>query len=405
MSHRILTTHAGSLPRPEPLVALHRQRLTGESSGDDLPGQVAEAVTEVVRRQREIGIDLVNDGEYGHSMGHRYDFAAWWTYVFARLSGLELVESSVTDVAMAPPKPGQLALATFSQRRDRTLFSDAYGDPTSGCALPEMPNVAPMCRGPISYSGHQAVQQDIAHFKAALAAEGLDTGFLNAVAPGSASRFGNEYYDSDEALIYACADALREEYTAIIDAGLGLQLDDPGMAENWDSIVPEPTVDAYKRFTRLRVEALNWAIRDLPVERIRFHLCWGSWHGPHVTDLPLADIVDVLLEINAGAYSFEAANPRHEHEWAVWRDVALPEGKTILPGVVSHCTNVVEHPDLVCERIMRFAQAVGEESVVASTDCGLGGRVHPQIAWAKLQSLVDGAARASERLASATSRR
>ena len=184
----------------------------------------------------------------------------------------------------------------------------------------------------------------------------------------------------------------------IVDAGLILQLDDPAIAENWDQIVPEPSVEDYQRFTMVRVEALNHAIRGLPTDRIRFHLCWGSWHGPHVTDIPMADIVDVMLQINAGAYSFEAANVRHEHEWRVWREVKLPEGKRILPGVVSHSTNVVEHPQLVADRIANFAEGVGAENVIASTDCGLGGRVHPQVAWAKLQSLVEGARIASAQL-------
>ncbi len=195
-----------------------------------------------------------------------------------------------------------------------------------------------------------------------------------------------------------CADALREEYQAIIDAGLVLQLDDPGIAENWDQINPAPSVEDYRRFTQVRIDALNHAIRGLPAERIRFHLCWGSWHGPHTTDLPMADIVDLMLKVNAGAYSFEAANARHEHEWHVWEDVKLPEGKTILPGIVTHSTNVVEHPELVAERIVRFAEVVGRENVVASTDCGLGGRVHPQIAWAKLQALAEGAELASRKL-------
>ncbi len=191
---------------------------------------------------------------------------------------------------------------------------------------------------------------------------------------------------------------MREEYKAIIDAGLSVQLDDPAIAENWDQIVPEPSVEAYQRFTRVRIEALNHAIRGLPAERIRFHLCWGSWHGPHSTDIPMADIVEVMLEVNAGSYSFEAANARHEHEWRVWQDVKLPEGKRILPGIVTHSTNVIEHPELVAERIERFAGVVGRENVVASTDCGLGGRVHPQIAWAKLEALSQGAAIASKRL-------
>lgn len=191
---------------------------------------------------------------------------------------------------------------------------------------------------------------------------------------------------------------MREEYKAIVDAGLILQLDDPCIAENWDQINPEPSVEDYKKFTMVRVEALNYAIRDLPTDRIRFHLCWGSWHGPHVTDIPMADIVDVMLAINAGAYLFEAGNVRHEHEWKVWHDVTLPDGKIIVPGVVSHATNLVEHPEVVADRIVRFAEAVGRENVIAGTDCGLGGRVHPQIAWAKLEALAQGARLATQRL-------
>ncbi|HZE03823.1 MAG TPA: cobalamin-independent methionine synthase II family protein [Solirubrobacteraceae bacterium] len=396
---RILTSHAGSLPRPDTLVSLHRALREGEPVDEgQFSDRLAEAVRDVVDRQRQIGVDIVNDGEYGHAMGQRYDYGAWWNYVFPRLGGLELVDVAMLAMKQARPRPGEIALASFNERRDWQRFDEAYADPSSGCALPNRPAVAPVCRGPITYTGRTLVQRDIANFRAALDAAGLKTGYLNAVAPGSCARFGNEYYANDEELIYACADAMREEYEAIIDAGLMLQLDDPAIAENWDQINPAPSVEDYRRFTMVRVEALNHAIRGLPTERIRFHLCWGSWHGPHVTDIPMADIVDVMLAINAGAYSFEAANVRHEHEWKVWRDVTLPEGKVILPGVVSHSTNVVEHPELVAERIRRFADGVGAENVIASTDCGLGGRVHPQVAWAKLQSLVEGAALASRDL-------
>ncbi len=353
--------------------------------------QLGAAVSDVVARQHELGIDIVNDGEYGHSMGERYDYGAWWSYVFPRLGGLELTDVALLSAPQARPKPGEVALASFEERRDWQEFDEAYADPSSGAALPNRPPVTPVARGPVTYTGQEMVQRDIANFKAALDAHGLQDGYLNSVAPGSCARFGNEFYEDDEALIYACADAMREEYTAIIEAGLMLQLDDPAIAENWDQINPAPSVEAYKRFTRVRVEALNHAIRGLPPERIRFHLCWGSWHGPHVTDIPMADIVDLMLEINAGAYSFEAANVRHEHEWTIWQDVRLPDGKKILPGVVSHSTNVVEHPELVAERIGRFASGVGAENVIASTDCGLGGRVHPQIAWAKLEALAQGA--------------
>jgi 5-methyltetrahydropteroyltriglutamate--homocysteine methyltransferase len=354
----------------------------------------------VVARQRDIGIDLVHDGEYGHSMGQRYDYGSWWTYVFQRLSGVELTPLTIAEIPQSAAKPGEIRLASFGERRDWQAFAEAYGDPTSGASVPNRDTAvgAPTCRGPISYVGQPDVQRDIADMKAAMAAAGVADGFLNAVAPASCARFGNEYYADDEEMLWACADAMREEYVAIIEAGLVLQLDDPAIAENWDQINPAPSVEAYRRFTRKRVEALNYAIRGLPAERIRFHLCWGSWHGPHTTDLPMADIVDVMLEINAGAYSFEAANVRHLHEWKVWRDVKLPEGKVILPGVVTHSTNVIEHPELVADRIHLFADGVGRENVIASTDCGLGGRVHPQIAWAKLDALVKGAELASAQL-------
>ena len=401
-SHRIRTSHAGSLPRSQRLIELNGLRAHGELADDgayDLG--LAEAVVDVVSRQHEIGIDLVNDGEYGHSMRTPYDYGAWWSYVFPRLDGLELVDVSLhkTVPTRRSGVPGELVLSPFGDRRDWNMFADAYADPQGGVALPptDFQVRAPVCRAPITYIGHDAVARDIADVKAAMEAAGATEGFLNSVAPASCARIGNEFYETDEEIIWACADAMREEYRAIVDAGLTVQLDDPAIAENWDQIVPEPSVEAYRRFTKTRIDALNHAIRGLPPERIRFHLCWGSWHGPHVTDIAMADIVDLMLEVNASAYSFEAANARHEHEWRVWEDVSLPDGKVILPGIVTHSTNVVEHPELVAERIGRFAGLVGAENVIASTDCGLGGRIHPQIAWAKLESLVRGAAIASGR--------
>jgi 5-methyltetrahydropteroyltriglutamate--homocysteine methyltransferase len=398
MPDRILTTHVGSLPRPDHLVEANRERSEGRATNDQtFEVELAEAVGDVVSRQQGVGIDLVNDGEYGHSMGTRYNYGAWWTYSFERLSGLELVPVSAVQ-HQSPATAGTLRLASFADRRDRQQFAEAYADPESGCASPHRPNVMPVCRGPISYRVQQMIARDIAHLKATLDSEQLEGAFLNSIAPGTFARFDNEYYASDEEFVYAAADALREEYAAIIDAGLTLQIDDPALAESWDQINPAPTVEQYKRFSMLRVEALNHALRDLPSDRIRFHLCWGSWHGPHVSDLPMRDIVEVMLAVTAGAYSFEAANVRHEHEWKVWNSLALPEGKVLLPGVVSHSTNVVEHPELVADRIARFANGVGRERVIASTDCGLGGRVHPQLAWAKLRSLTEGAALASELL-------
>jgi 5-methyltetrahydropteroyltriglutamate--homocysteine methyltransferase len=394
----ILTSHAGSLPRPDALIAANRARAAGEAIPDgESAATLRAAVAEVVRRQHEIGIDVPGDGEFGKPMGERVNYGSWWRYSWQRLGGLDPKGPSLYEMAPRRSRPGAVVLTSFGDRRDRTRFAAAYNDPESGITTGPRPP-APICVAPITYTGHEAIAADIANFKAALAEAGIAEGFMSAVAPGSAARIGNSFYRTDEELIWACAEALREEYKAILDAGLVLQLDDPAIAENWDMINPEPTVDEYRKFSIVRVEALNHAIRGLPQERIRFHLCWGSWHGPHVTDIALRDIVEVMLAVDAQAYSFEAGNVRHEHEWQVWQDVKLPDGKLILPGVVSHATNVVEHPELVAERIGRFADLVGRERVIASTDCGLGGRIHPQIAWAKLEALAAGAALASRRL-------
>ena len=397
---RILTTQAGSLPRPDDLIELNRARQAGESTDERAyQTRLGAAVVEVVRRQHAVGIDVPGDGEYGKAMGQRVNYGAWWSYSFQRLGGLEL-GMELYRIPARRSEPGRVRLTSFSDRRDRALFSAAYADPDSGVSTnrggPGMR--LPVCRGPLVYTGQAAIQADIAHMKAALAAAGVAEGFMTSIAPGSASRIGNEHYQTEEELIFACAEAMREEYRAILDAGLILQLDDPAMAENWDMINPEPSIEDYRKLAMVRVEALNHALRGLPQDRIRFHLCWGSWHGPHVTDIPLRDIVDVMLAVNCRAYSFEAGNVRHEHEWKVWREVKLPPDRILIPGVVSHATNVVEHPELVADRIVRFAQVVGRERVIAGTDCGLGGRVHPDIAWAKLAALAEGAALASRQL-------
>jgi 5-methyltetrahydropteroyltriglutamate--homocysteine methyltransferase len=388
----ILTSHAGSLPRPDALIDAWEA-----NKEQELTQQLTAAVAEVVRRQKELGIDVPGDGEFGKPMAQRVNYGSWWRYSWSRLGGLDPNGPSLYEMEARRSRPGHVVLTSFGDRRDRTRFTAAYGDPDSGITTGPRPP-APICIAPIHYAGHAAIKADIANFKAALTAAGVEEGFMTAVAPASASRIGNSYYKTEEELLYACADAMREEYKAILDAGLVLQLDDPAIAENWDQINPEPSVEEYQKFTMVRVEALNYAIRGLPQDRIRFHLCWGSWHGPHTTDIPMRDIVDVMLAINAQAYSFEAGNVRHEHEWKVWQDVKLPDGKIILPGVVSHATNVIEHPELVADRILRFAKLVGRERVIASTDCGLGGRIHPDIAWAKLEALVQGAALASRQL-------
>jgi 5-methyltetrahydropteroyltriglutamate--homocysteine methyltransferase len=394
----ILTSHAGSLPRPDALIAANRAHETGEAIDERaFDDTLRGAVAEVVRHQKELGIDIPGDGEFGKPMGQRVNYGSWWRYSWQRLGGLNPEGPSLYEMTPRRSRPGEIVLTSFGDRRDRTQFAAAYNDPDSGITTGPRPP-APICVAPLTYTGADAIRADIARFKKALAAAGVEEGFMSAVAPGSASRIGNEYYKTEEELLYACADAMREEYKAILDAGLVLQLDDPCIAENWDQINPAPTVEEYQKFTMQRVEALNYAIRGLPQDRIRFHLCWGSWHGPHTTDIPMRDIVDVMLKIDAQAYSFEAGNVRHEHEWKVWQEVTLPDDKIILPGVVSHATNVVEHPELVAERVLRFANLVGRERVIASTDCGLGGRVHPQIAWAKLEALAQGAALATKQL-------
>jgi 5-methyltetrahydropteroyltriglutamate--homocysteine methyltransferase len=395
----ILTTHAGSLPRPDALIDLYRARESGEAVDERrIQERLHAAVVAVVRRQQEIGLDVPGDGEYGKSMGQRVNYRAWWSYSFQRLGGLELGRQGLYEMPPRRSRPGEVVLTSFADRRDRARFAAAYADPDSGVSTGPRASAWPVCVGPLTYRGHAAIAADIARFQAGLRAASLDEGFMTSIAPGSASRIANAYYKTDEEVLFACAEAMREEYRAIVEAGLILQLDDPAVAENWDMINPAPTVEEYRRFSMVRVEALNHAIRGLPEDRIRFHLCWGSWHGPHTTDIPLRDIVDVMLAVRCGAYSFEAGNVRHEHEWRVWQDVKLPAGKLILPGVVSHATNVVEHLERVAERIGRFADVVGKERVIASTDCGLGGRVHPEIAWAKLESLAEGAALASRQL-------
>jgi 5-methyltetrahydropteroyltriglutamate--homocysteine methyltransferase len=395
-SDRILTSHVGSLPRPDDLIAVNRSRAAGEAyERADFQVRLRAAVAGVVQLQKRLGIDIPGDGEFGKAMGHRVNFGAWMSYSYHRLGGLDLAGPDMHDAPPRRSRPGRLVLTSFADRRDRLRFAAAYADPESGVSTGPRPVTGPVCIAPLTYIGGEAIKADIANFKEALEAAALEEGFMTAIAPGSMTRIGNAYYNTDEEFLFAAGEAMREEYKAIVDAGLILQLDDPALATNWDMINPEPTVQEYRKFAMLQVAALNHAIRGLPRERIRFHLCWGSWHGPHTTDIPMRDVVDVMLAVNAHAYSFEAGNVRHEHEWEVWQDVKLPDDKLILPGVVSHATNVVEHPELVAQRILRFADLVGRERVIASTDCGLGGRVHSQIAWAKLEALAQGAALAS----------
>lgn len=396
---RFQTTHVGSLPRTPELLEANNRFQAGEIDLSQLGEALDEGVTEIVRTQREIGIDIVNDGEYGHTTSGAVDYGAWWNYSFHLLGGLTPTdEDRWNDAEKHRSSPGHIVLTSFPDRRDRERFRDAYEDPTAGVLAHRNTVSQPKITGPLTYTGQEAVAGDIRRVKDAMALNGATQGFVAALSPGSCARVKNEYYATDEELVYACAEVMREEYKAIVDAGLTVQIDDPSIAESWDQINPEPTVEDYLDFTRLRVEALNYALRDLPQEQIRFHLCWGSWHGPHTTDLELKYLVDLMLTINAQGYSFEASSPRHGHEWKVWEEHPLPEGKVVYPGMVSHSTNGVEHPELVAQRIEQYASVVGRENVIASTDCGLGGRLHPQIALAKLGSLVEGARIASQRL-------
>lgn len=396
---RIQVTQAGSLPRTNELVAANAAR---EFADDGFTLQrtpefdrlLQEAVTGLVQHQLDAGLTVVGDGEFGKASSSPNDYGAWWVYSFQRVTGLSLTEVNVFTEPEHLSSPGNVRLTSFLGRRDRKAFPDFYAELQTGRNATQFPSTT----GEITYKGQELVAADIANLKAALAATGATEGFITSISPGSAARIVNDYYATDEEHVWAWARALREEYKAITDAGLVLQIDDPSMAENFDAVNPEPSIEDYLAFTRTRLEALNWALEGIPEEQIRFHLCWGSWHGPHTTDLPFADIVSTMLDVRAGAYSFEAANARHEHEWKVWEEVELPEGKLILPGIVGHATNVVEHPELVAQRIENFARLVGREAVVASTDCGLGGRVHADIAWAKLEALAAGAEIATRRL-------
>jgi 5-methyltetrahydropteroyltriglutamate--homocysteine methyltransferase len=348
---------------------------------------VREAAAEVVQRQRDACVDIVNEGELTKG-------GNWLTFVTDRLTGFQPRQTGAT---------GRL----LTQSADWAEFDQFYAAAMQHGVLFEDTGTAPgqgrvtdwACTGPIEYRGQAAVEREIALLKAALGDIPASDAFLTTTAPASieAGRI-NEFYKSEEEFVFALAEALAVEYEIIAASGLIVQVDDAWLAALWDRIGVGMGLDGYQRYCMLRVEALNHALRNVPQEQVRYHMCWGSWHGPHAHDIPLPDMVEVLLAIKAGAYLIEAANVRHEHEAAVWERVKLPEGKILAPGVVSHSTKLIEHPELVSARIQRFARMVGRENVIASTDCGLGLRCHPQIAWAKLRTLADGAELASRAL-------
>jgi 5-methyltetrahydropteroyltriglutamate--homocysteine methyltransferase len=377
---RILTSHVGSLVRPPEFAALLREK----ASGGEVPGfdaALRTAVEKVVQRQVQAGIDIVSDGEFGKGIG-------WEQYVIERLSGF----SEPPATPSGAPQPAAPAWGDFAR------FADFYAEMFPKEQYQERPFP---CTGPISYTGHAALQRDIANLKSAAAAANAHAGFLPVVAPASATALSpNEYYKTDQEYIYATAEALRVEYQTILDSGLLVQIDDAHLPFMYDRMVPPASEEEYFRWGALRIDALNHALRGLDPTRIRYHICWGSWNGPHTHDVPLKKIAHLLVKLNVGGYSIEAANARHEHEWKVWTEVKLPEGRTLMPGVVSHQTNVVEHPELVAERLVRFANVVGRDHVMAGTDCGFAQgpfvrRVHESIMWAKLESLVEGARLAS----------
>jgi 5-methyltetrahydropteroyltriglutamate--homocysteine methyltransferase len=384
----IRTTHAGSLIRPPALLEFIRPRQQGQPYDKQAYATcLRSSVAEVVRRQAEAGIDVVSDGEFGKSI-------SWSQYALERLSGFE-------RRAVRPEEHG------FNRGADRARFAEFYKelDAAEGppAAVGASAGVA-VCMGPISYTGQDEIARDIDNFKAALEQVGAQQGFLPVASPPSViPDRKNEYYQSDEELLYAVADAMRAEYRAIIDAGLLLQLDDARLAVTFDRMVPPASFAEYRNWVAMNVDAINHSLQGLPEERVRYHVCWGSWPGPHVSDVPLKDIVDLILKVKAGTYLIEGANPRHEHEWQIWESMKLPEGKVLASGMISHATNIVEHPELVAQRIVRLAKLVGRERVMASTDCGFAQgpfhrRVHPSIMWAKLEALAQGARLASRAL-------
>jgi 5-methyltetrahydropteroyltriglutamate--homocysteine methyltransferase len=364
-TERILTTHVGSLQTPEYADPEKFKQMTDEG--------LRTAVQEVVKGQKDARVDILDEGELTKG-------GIWVTYVYERFGGFERIQ------AQDPPL---LPLA-----QDWIDFADYYKDRVRPGGARDL-----ACTGPITYKGQGQVKRSIDLLAQALGDTPRSDAFLTSTAPLSLEPGRrNDYYKTAEEFVYAIADAIRVEYRAIIDAGFLLQVDDAWLAALWDRIGHKLGLEKYREFCAVRVEALNHALQGIPADRVRYHLCWGSWPGPHSRDIPLKDIVDLMLKVNARAYLFEAANGRHEHEYVVWKDVKLPDDKILVPGVISHCTPVVEHPELIAERLLRFARIVGRERVMAGSDCGLGVRTHPQVAWAKLKSMADGAAIASKQL-------
>ena len=379
----ILTTHVGSLIRPDSVVEYLRAKQAGKPVDEAAHATSLKAeVAKVVKDQKTAGIDIPSDGEFGKGI-------SWSQYVLERMSGFE----------RRPFKPGN---NLWRRGEDRTKFAAFYDemDAKEGMAT----TMDSVCVGPLSYSGQAAVQLDIDNMKAALAAAGVAEGFLPVASPTSViPDRRNEYYKNDDDLLQAIAEAMRTEYKMIVDAGLLVQLDDARFAVTWDRMLPEVKLNDYRKWLDRQVEVINYALQDVPEDRVRYHVCWGSWNGPHTSDVPIRDILDKIYAIKAGCYVIEGANPRHEHEWKVWGEHKPPKDRILATGVISHATNIVEHPELVAERIVRIARLIGRENVIAGTDCGFAQgpfyrRVHPTIMWAKFEALAQGAALATKEL-------
>ena len=379
---RILTTHVGSLIRPPELREFILARQTGKPYDKAAyEACLSASVKEIVRQQAVAGIDVPSDGEFGKSI-------SWSQYALTRLSGFE----------RRPFVSGN----PWAAGADRTRFKGFYEEMDSR----DPPNTSSesVCVGEVKYTGHAELQTDIDNFKAALKETKVTDAFLPVAAISSViPDRKNEFYKTDEELTLALAEAIRTEYKQITDAGLVVQLDDARAAVTFDRMVPPASFADYMKWLERMVEIINHSLEGIPQEQVRYHVCWGSWPGPHVTDVPLRDIVHTILKIKAGAFVIEGANPRHEHEWKVWGEVKLPDDKILIPGVISHATNVVEHPELVAERLVRYAQLVGRERVIGGTDCGFAQgpllqRVHPSVMWAKFEALAEGARIASKQL-------
>jgi 5-methyltetrahydropteroyltriglutamate--homocysteine methyltransferase len=374
---RILTTHVGSIPRPKAMLDMANMRSGPPKDPAAYAEVVRSSVLDIVKRQAAAGVDIINDGEYGKS--------SWANYVLERMTGFE-------------PRPGSKH-PMYWLGRDRERFKEAVENEFRGLFGTIQEQV---CKGAIAYRADN-VHRDIENLEAALAGTNAVEAFITAVAPASAVFNGvDEFYGNEREYIFALADALRQEYLEIYKAGFLLQVDDAVLANMYDHLVSQ-SPQLYRQWAELRIEALNYALRDIPEDRIRYHVCFGSWHLPHMSDAPLEDIVDLILTVKAGAYSLEAANPRHEHEWRVWQKVKLPPGKILIPGVVTHHVMTVEHPQVVADRLVRFANIVGRENVIAGTDCGFAQaenvqRVHPEIMWAKFEALAEGARLATREL-------